>query len=127
MGRHDQPTEGASRMSARSTKPARGRARPRDATDEHEQKVLNYLAYMESPVSIDTLTTLSEISSLNVLRAMERLRRKRTVREEREHGKGIYFFDKIHVAGLIKERFSEGRSGENDKEDHPFLSAVAGR
>ena len=75
--------------------------------NEIEQKIINYLTFMPSPVSIDALVDLSGGSAVNILNAMEGLKNKRLINEKKATGKGVYFFDdriKNYLSGSIQTK-----------------------
>ena len=67
-----------------------------------EQKVFNYLCFLESPTTLDDLVDLTGISAVNLLNIMERLKEKNIIHEKEKTGKGVYFFDDS-IKGYIKK------------------------
>ena len=83
----------------------------RQAFDENEQAIIQYLIHMTSPVSIDTLIALSRASSVDSLNLMEGLLKKKVVYERKEYKRGIYFLDDASIKNFLKNHISEDEMG----------------
>ncbi len=80
--------------------------------DGGERCILAYLAFMASPVSVDTLILLSGASAVTILKVMAKLRKKKIVSQERASGEGIYFVNNTDLAQFVQGQISQEETQE---------------
>ena len=102
-------------------------------SDEIIRRTIVSLAYLTSPVSIDTLVFLSGAPVVTILKLIKQLQKAKIIYQKKESGEGIYFFSgkdftpfiethlSMHEAKAILKRTIEISSKNKDQSEKAIL------